>query len=100
MPALPRQLPLQDEGNGAFGERCEELQEGVDKGLLSELTQEELREADQELVRYRRQARSEGVYPDIGLLADGVKSDAAWKMFFPREFTVPVDSVCHFFLAQ
>ena len=39
------------------------------KGLLPELTEEELREADQELVRYRRQARSEGVYPDVGLLA-------------------------------
>ena len=43
--------------------------EALMKGLLPELTEEELREADQELVRYRRQARSEGVDPDIGLLA-------------------------------
>ena len=39
------------------------------KGLLPEVKEEELREADQELVRHRRQARSEGVYPDAGLLA-------------------------------
>ena len=32
---LPRQLPLQDEGNGAFGERCEELQGGVDEGSVA-----------------------------------------------------------------
>ena len=43
--------------------------EALMKVLLPELTEEELREADQELVRYRRQARSEGVYLDIGLLA-------------------------------
>ena len=36
--------------------------EALMKGLLPELLEEELREADQELVRYRRQARSEGDY--------------------------------------
>ena len=43
--------------------------EALMKGLLPELTEEELREASQELVRYRRQARSEGVSPDVGPLA-------------------------------
>ena len=43
--------------------------EALMKGLLPELTEEELREADQELVRYRRQTRSEGVYTDAGILA-------------------------------
>ena len=37
--------------------------EALMKGLLPELTEEELREADQEFVWCRRQARSEGVYP-------------------------------------
>ena len=69
MPALRRQLSSQDKGYGAFGEGCEELQGGVDEGSAAGLTEEELREADQELVRYHRQARFEGVYPDVGLLA-------------------------------
>ena len=34
-----------------------------------DLTEEELKDADHELVRYRRQARVEGAYPDVGLLA-------------------------------
>ena len=39
------------------------------EGQLVELTEEELKEADLEMVRYRRQARVEGAYPDVGLLA-------------------------------
>ena len=46
--------------------------EALMEGQLAELTKEELREADHELVRYRRQARVEGAYPDVGLLAVSV----------------------------
>ena len=46
--------------------------EALMEGQLAELTEEELREADHELVRYRRQARVEGAYPDVGLLAVSV----------------------------
>ena len=54
------------------------------KGLLPELTEEELIEADQELVRYRRQARSEGVYPDVGLLPVPAWSQMRLGIFFSR----------------
>ena len=36
---------------------------------IVELMEEELKEADHEMVRYRRQARVDGSYPDVGLLA-------------------------------
>ena len=39
------------------------------EGQLVELTEEERKEADHEVVRYRRQAPVEGAYPDVGLLA-------------------------------
>ena len=34
-----------------------------------ELTEEEVKEEDLEMVQYRRQARVEGAYPDVGPLA-------------------------------
>ena len=36
---------------------------------LVEPMEEELKEADHEMVAYRRQARVEGAYPDVGFLA-------------------------------
>ena len=42
------------------------------EGQLAELTEDELRVAVHELVRYRRQARIEGAYPDVGLLVVSV----------------------------
>ena len=43
--------------------------EALMDGQLVEFTEEELKEADHEMVRYRRQARVEGAHPDVGLLA-------------------------------
>ena len=39
------------------------------EGQLVELTKGVLKEADLDMVRYRRQARVEEAYPDVGLLA-------------------------------
>ena len=72
--------------------------EALMNGLLLELTEEELRETDQELVRYRRQARS----GERGLLrcwtpgGVGMKSDVVWKNIFLSEFMVVVDQMCTF----
>ena len=43
--------------------------EALIEGQLVELTEEELKEADLEMVQYRRQARVEGAHPDVRLLA-------------------------------
>ena len=49
------------QGHGSSGKGCEELQGGPSvKGHVVELTEEELKDVDHELVRYRRQARVEG----------------------------------------
>ena len=55
VPALSRQFPLHAKGHGARSCR-----EAVMEGQLAEITEEELREADHDLVRCRRQARVEG----------------------------------------
>ena len=50
------------------------------EGQLVELTEEELKEADHEVVRYRRQARVEGAYAHVGLLAVSMRCRrATWS---------------------
>ena len=39
------------------------------RGHIVDFTEEELKDADHQLVRFRRQARVEGAHPDVGLLA-------------------------------
>ena len=70
---LPRQHPLQGTRHGAFGKECERLQGDLMGGQLVVLKEEEeLKEADLEMVRYRRQARVEGDYFDVGLPAESM----------------------------
>ena len=71
---LPRQHPLQGTRHGALGKECERLQGDFMGGLLVVLKEEEeeLKEADLEMVRYRRQARVEGAYFDVGLPAESM----------------------------
>ena len=70
------------------------------KGLLPELTEEELREADTGLLRHRRQARSEGVCRMLDSWRCQSEVRCGLEHVFHREFVVTVDTVCRSFRAQ